>query len=67
MDESGSVSFGAVLAQMAELGVVASVQPVFDALWGGPGGMYEQRLGRERAMQVRASGGGQGWRRGTGS
>ena len=28
--------------------MVASVQPVFDALWGGAGGMYAQRLGAER-------------------
>ena len=41
-----------VLTQMAQLGVVASVQPVFDALWGGPGGMYEQRLGSARAAQM---------------
>ena len=30
----------------ARLGVHASVQPAFDALWGGDGGMYAQRLGR---------------------
>ncbi|MBU6213211.1 MAG: amidohydrolase family protein [Actinomycetales bacterium] len=41
-----------VLAQMAALGVVASVQPMFDALWGGAGGMYEQRLGAVRAAQM---------------
>jgi hypothetical protein len=34
---------------LVELGVVASVQPAFHALWGGPGGMYSTRLGRERA------------------
>ena len=34
--------------RMAALGLVASVQPVFDALWGGPAGMYAQRLGRSR-------------------
>jgi predicted amidohydrolase YtcJ len=33
------------VAALAELGVVASVQPVFDALWGGPHGLYAQRLG----------------------
>lgn len=33
---------------IAELGLVASVQPVFEETWGGPGGMYETRLG-ERA------------------
>lgn len=37
------------IATLADLGVYASVQPVFDALWGGPGGMYEQRLGTQRA------------------
>lgn len=37
------------VAQMARLGVVASVQPVFDALWNGPGGLYEQRFGRAAA------------------
>jgi predicted amidohydrolase YtcJ len=26
-------------------GIVASVQPTFDALWGGPDGMYAERLG----------------------
>ena len=35
----------AVRRTMARLGVVASVQPVFDRLWGGPEGMYAQRLG----------------------
>jgi predicted amidohydrolase YtcJ len=29
--------------------VVASVQPAFDATWGKPGELYEQRLGRGRA------------------
>jgi hypothetical protein len=32
-------------AELARCGVVASVQPVFDALWGGPDGLYAQRLG----------------------
>ena len=30
------------------LGVTASVQPAFDAHWGGPDSMYAARLGRER-------------------
>jgi predicted amidohydrolase YtcJ len=34
---------------LAELGVVASVQPAFDAAWGKPGELYEQRLGPTRA------------------
>ncbi|KDO06407.1 amidohydrolase [Amycolatopsis mediterranei] len=35
--------------QLAGWGVVASVQPLFDALWGGPEGMYAERLGADRA------------------
>lgn len=35
--------------QLAGLGMVASVQPAFDARWGGPDGMYATRLGPERA------------------
>lgn len=37
---------------LARLGVVASVQPAFDAEWGGPGGLYERRLGAERSRQM---------------
>jgi predicted amidohydrolase YtcJ len=33
----------------AMLGLAISVQPAFDALWGGPGQMYERRLGQDRA------------------
>ena len=40
----------AMIARMVEFGVTASVQPVFDALWGGPDRMYAQRLGVERSM-----------------
>ncbi|MCO8269708.1 amidohydrolase family protein [Actinoplanes sp. TRM 88003] len=39
-----------MIARMVEFGVIASVQPVFDALWGGPDRMYAQRLGVERSM-----------------
>ena len=35
--------------RLAALGVVASVQPLFDAAWGGPTGMYAARLGERRA------------------
>jgi len=35
--------------RLAAWGVIASVQPNFDALWGGGSGMYAQRLGPERA------------------
>lgn len=37
---------------LADLGVVASVQPMFDALWGGPSGMYAERLGVARAAPM---------------
>lgn len=37
------------VAQLAELGLIASVQPAFDARWGGPDGLYAARLGAERA------------------
>ena len=35
----------AMVNTMSRLGIAASVQPVFDALWGGPDGMYAARLG----------------------
>ena len=34
---------------LARLGVRASVQPAFDARWGGPSGLYAARLGSARA------------------
>ena len=37
-------------ATLARLGVVASVQPMFDALWGGTDGMYAQRARRPSAQ-----------------
>ena len=40
------------LSTLADLGVVASVQPAFDALWGRPGELYEQRLGMARARTM---------------
>ncbi|AKS33914.1 amidohydrolase [Mycolicibacterium goodii] len=39
-------------AQLGAWGVTASVQPMFDALWGGDAGMYAQRLGPQRARQL---------------
>ncbi len=38
--------------RMAELGLAASVQPGFDAAWGGPEGMYERRLGPRRTKSM---------------
>ncbi|MFD7875560.1 amidohydrolase [Streptomyces sp. NPDC059766] len=40
------------VAAFAELGLTASVQPAFDALWGGEEGMYADRLGAERARTL---------------
>ncbi|MFE4702660.1 amidohydrolase [Streptomyces sp. NPDC056738] len=40
------------VAGFAELGLTASVQPAFDALWGGEDGMYAQRLGADRARSL---------------
>lgn len=39
-----------VLTVMADLGIWASVQPAFEAAWGGPDGMYAARLGERRAL-----------------
>jgi hypothetical protein len=39
-------------ARLAASGLVASVQPGFDAAWGGPGGMYQARLGTHRAARL---------------
>ncbi|MET7901911.1 amidohydrolase [Streptomyces sp. NPDC005355] len=40
------------IAAFAELGLTASVQPAFDAAWGGEQGMYAQRLGPGRARTL---------------
>lgn len=42
----------AAIADFADLGLTASVQPAFDALWGGEEGMYARRLGTERARAL---------------
>lgn len=39
-------------AKLGSWGVNASMQPVFDALWGGPDGMYARRLGADRAAAL---------------
>ena len=44
-------------ATLADLGVVASVQPGFDAAWGPPGELYEQRLGPARSRPMNPFGG----------
>ncbi|MBD0837751.1 amidohydrolase [Streptomyces sp. TRM68416] len=40
------------IAAFAEFGLTASVQPAFDALWGGEDGMYARRLGGDRARAL---------------
>ncbi len=46
----------AAIERLARYSVSVSVQPVFDALWGGPGGLYAGRLGtRHTAMNPFAS------------
>ncbi len=40
------------IADFAALGLTASVQPAFDAAWGGEGGMYAERLGTARARTL---------------
>lgn len=40
------------IAMLVNHGVTFSMQPIFDALWGVPDGMYDQRLGTERAHRM---------------
>jgi predicted amidohydrolase YtcJ len=39
-------------ARLAASGLLASMQPCFDALWGGREGLYAERLGPERALAL---------------
>jgi predicted amidohydrolase YtcJ len=39
-------------AKLGQWGVIASVQPNFDALWGGADGMYARRLGAQRGSRL---------------
>ncbi len=41
------------IATLAGLAVTASMQPAFDAAWGGPGELYEERLGARAASMNR--------------
>jgi hypothetical protein len=36
------------LERAASLGIILSMQPTYEVYWGGAGGMYERRLGKER-------------------
>lgn len=50
--EHAEMLTGETVATFAFLGLTASVQPAFDALWGGGDGMYAERLGVERARTL---------------
>ncbi len=40
------------IAMLNDWSITASMQPMFDACWGGTDGLYEVRLGRERATSL---------------
>ncbi|GAA2494608.1 amidohydrolase [Nocardia seriolae] len=50
--EHAEMITGDQIAKLAAWGVIASVQPGFDAAWGGPDGMYATRLGADRAATL---------------
>jgi predicted amidohydrolase YtcJ len=50
--EHAEMMSGTHRAALAEFGVTLSMQPVFDALWGGADGMYAQRLGVSRSAEL---------------
>ncbi len=50
--EHAEMADAEAISVFARVGAIASVQPVFDAEWGGPEGMYARRLGAERAATM---------------
>ncbi|MFI5954238.1 amidohydrolase [Cryptosporangium sp. NPDC051539] len=50
--EHAAMLDSALIKALVNHGVVASMQPAFDALWGGPSGMYVRRLGASRAAEL---------------
>ncbi|MET9297518.1 amidohydrolase family protein [Streptomyces sp. NPDC003077] len=50
--EHAEMLTGATIAAFAEYALTASVQPAFDAAWGGEDGMYAARLGAGRARTL---------------
>ncbi len=50
--EHAEMPSAADIATFAATGTIGSVQPLFDELWGGPTGMYVQRLGADRAAPM---------------
>jgi predicted amidohydrolase YtcJ len=52
--EHFEIATPAQIARAARLGIYLSMQPQFDRAWGHPGGMYDARLGPERARGMNA-------------
>ncbi|MDK1473312.1 amidohydrolase family protein [Streptomyces sp. 549] len=50
--EHAEMMTATTVADFADLALTASVQPAFDAAWGGEEGMYARRLGVERARTL---------------
>lgn len=50
--EHAEMLTGTTIAAFAEFALTASVQPAFDAAWGGEDGMYAARLGADRARTL---------------
>lgn len=50
--EHFEMASAADIARAARLGIVLSMQPAFETLWGGKSGMYAERLGLSRAMRT---------------
>lgn len=46
------VAHGDQIARAARCGLLLSIQPAFDLLWGGRDGMYAERFGNERALDM---------------
>jgi predicted amidohydrolase YtcJ len=52
--EHVEMASAAEMTLLGELGVTASMQPMFDGYWGGADSLYAQRLGAERALPMNA-------------
>jgi predicted amidohydrolase YtcJ len=50
--EHAEIMDKALIRGFVEYGIVASMQPAFDRLWGGDDKMYAQRLGVERSLRT---------------
>lgn len=50
--EHAEMADAAAIAAFARTGAVAGMQPMFDAAWGGPHGLYARRLGPDRAAPM---------------